>query len=81
MILANRAVSQWLAEQDVPMLYRNHTARAIAPDRETMYATMLTLGSPAAIRQRLASWLNRAEYGPALVGHFALNLPHDRRFA
>ena len=36
---------------------------------------MLTLGSPAAIRQRLASWLNRAEYGPALVGHFALNLP------
>ena len=58
MILANRAVAQWLAEQDVPMLYRNHTARAIAPDRETMYATMLTLGSPAAIRQRLASWLN-----------------------
>ena len=75
MILANRAVAQWLAEQDIPMLFRNHTARAIAPDRETMYATMLTLGSPAAIRQRLASWLNRAEYGPALVGHFALNLP------
>ena len=75
MILANRAVAQWLAEQDIPMLYRNHTARAIAPDRETMYQTMLTLGSPAAIRQRLGSWLNRAEYGPALVGHFALNLP------
>ena len=75
MILANRAVAQWLAEQDIPMLYRNHTARAIAPDRETMYQTMLTLGSPKAIRQRLGSWLNRAEYGPALVGHFALNLP------
>ena len=75
MILANRAVAQWLAEQDIPMLFRNHTARAIAPDRETMYRTMLTLGSPKAIRQRLASWLNRAEYGPALVGHFALNLP------
>ena len=75
MILANRAVAQWLAEQDIPMLFRNHTARAIAPDRETMYQTMLTLGSPAAIRQRLASWLNRAEYGPTLIGHFALNLP------
>ena len=75
MILANRAVAQWLAEQDIPMLFRNHTARAIAPDRETMYQTMLTLGPPVAIRQRLASWLNRAEYGPALVGHFALNLP------
>ena len=30
------------------------------------------MGSPKAIRQRLGSWLNRAEYGPALVGHFAL---------
>jgi ribonuclease R len=75
MILANRAVAQWLAERDLPALYRNHTARAIAPDRETMYQTMLSLGSAQAIRQRLSSWLNRAEYGPALVGHFALNLP------
>jgi ribonuclease R len=48
---------------------------AIAPDRETMYQTLLTLGSGVAIRQRLASWLNRADYGPALIGHFALNLP------
>jgi ribonuclease R len=75
MILANRAVAQWLAERDIPALYRNHTARAIAPDRETMYQTVLSLGSAQAIRQRLASWLNRAEYGPALIGHFALNLP------
>ena len=75
MILANRAVAQWLAAQDIPALYRNHTARAIAPDRETMNQTLMTLGSGAAIRKRLTSWLNRAEYGPALVGHFALNLP------
>jgi ribonuclease R len=75
MILANRAVAQWLADQDIPALYRNHTARAIAPDRETMYQTLATIGSASAIRQRLASWLNRAEYGPVLTGHFALNLP------
>jgi ribonuclease R len=75
MILANRSVALWLADRDIPALYRNHTARAIAPDRETMYQTMLSLGSAQAIRQRLASWLNRAEYGPALIGHFALNLP------
>ena len=62
------------------MLFRNHTARAIAPDRETMYQTMLTLGSPKAIRQRLASWLNRADYGPTLIGHFALNLPAYTHF-
>jgi ribonuclease R len=80
MILANRAVAQWLAEQDIPALYRNHTARAIAPDRETMYQTMLSLGSPEAIRQRLASWLNRATYDPTLVGHFALNLPAYTHF-
>jgi ribonuclease R len=80
MILANRATAQWLAEQDIPMLYRNHTAKAIAPDRETMYQTMLILGSPAAIRQRLASWLNRADYGPTLIGHFALNLPAYTHF-
>lgn len=75
MILANRAVAQWLAEQDIPALYRNHTARAIAPDRETMNQTLLTLGSGAAIHQRLHCWLNRAEYSPVLIGHFALNLP------
>jgi ribonuclease R len=75
MILANRAVAQWLAERDMPGLYRNHTARAIAPDRELMYQTLLTLGSASAIRQRLQGWLNRADYGPTLVGHFALNLP------
>ena len=64
MILANRAVAQWLADQDIPALYRNHTARAIAPDRETMNQTLMTLGSSAAIRKRLTSWLKRAEYGP-----------------
>ena len=75
MILANRAVAQWLAVQDVPALYRNHTARAIAPDRAMMNQTLMTMGSGNAIRKRLTSWLNRAEYGPALIGHFALNLP------
>jgi ribonuclease R len=80
MILANRAVAQWLADQDIPMLYRNHTAKAIAPDRETMYKEMLLLRSTADVRKRMASWLNRAEYGPALVGHFALNLPAYTHF-
>ena len=80
MILANRAVAQWLAEQDVPMLYRNHTARAIAPDRETMYQEMLLLRSAEDVRKRMGSWLNRAEYGPTLVGHFALALPAYTHF-
>ncbi|MGB8699961.1 MAG: RNB domain-containing ribonuclease [Thermosynechococcaceae cyanobacterium] len=74
MILANRAVAQWLADADLPALYRNHTARAIAPNRAAMYQAMLTLGSTTAVRQQLSNWLNRAEYSPVLIGHFALNL-------
>jgi ribonuclease R len=74
MILANRAVAQWLADADTPALYRNHTAKAIAPDREAMFQAILTIGSVSAIRKQLGHWLNRAEYGPTLIGHFALNL-------
>jgi ribonuclease R len=40
-----------------------------------MYQAMLSAGSAPAIRQQLQNWLNRAEYSPFLIGHFALNLP------
>ncbi len=74
MILANRAVAHWFAERDVLALYRNHTARTIAPEREQIMQALLTTGSMELIRQKLQNWLNKAEYGPTLVGHFALNL-------
>ena len=74
MILANRAVARWFAERDVLALYRNHTARAIAPEREAMMQALLTTGSLSLIRQQLQNWMNKAEYSPTLVGHFALNL-------
>ena len=35
---------------------------------------LLTTGSMDLIRQKLQNWLNKAEYNPTLVGHFALNL-------
>ena len=75
MILANRAVAQWFADHDILALYRNHTARAIAPERDELMNTLLTLGNTELIRQRLQNWLNRATYDPTLIGHFALNLP------
>ena len=75
MILANTVVAQWLAAADTCALYRNHTARAIAPDQTTMLQVILTLGSATALRQQLQNWLNQAEYSPTLIGHFALNLP------
>ncbi|MEN8443688.1 MAG: RNB domain-containing ribonuclease, partial [Cyanobacteria bacterium J06555_13] len=74
MILANRAVAHWFAERDVLALYRNHTAKTIAPDREQMMQALLTTGNMELIRQKLQNWLNKAEYSPTLVGHFALNL-------
>ncbi|PZD70650.1 Ribonuclease R [Acaryochloris thomasi RCC1774] len=75
MIAANTAAAQWLADRDQPALYRNHTAKAIAPGQDEMLQALLVLGSATAIRRRLQSWMNRAEYSPALIGHFALNLP------
>ena len=74
MILANRAVAHWFAERDVLALYRNHTARTIAPEREQIMQALLATGSMELIRQKLQNWLNKAEYNPTLVGHFALNL-------
>ena len=74
MILANRAVAQWFADRDVLALYRNHTAREIAPDRAEMMQALLTTGSLELIRRKLQNWLNKAEYNPTLIGHFALNL-------
>ncbi|MGB3671659.1 MAG: RNB domain-containing ribonuclease [Phormidesmis sp.] len=74
MILANRAVAHWFAERDILALYRNHTARAIAPEREQIMQALLTTGSMELVRQKLQNWLNKAEYNPTLIGHFALNL-------
>ena len=74
MILANRAVAHWFAERDILALYRNHTARTIAPEREQIMQALLTTGNMELIRQKLQNWLNKAEYSPTLVGHFALNL-------
>ena len=74
MILANRAVAHWFAERDILALYRNHTARTIAPERQQIMQALLTTGNMELIRQKLQNWLNKAEYSPTLVGHFALNL-------
>ena len=74
MILANRAVAHWFAKRDMLALYRNHTARTIAPEREQIMQALLTTGNMELIRQKLQNWLNKAEYNPTLVGHFALNL-------
>ncbi len=81
MILTNQAIAQYFAENDIPALFRNHTAKAIAPDRRVIlqdienasdYPATFNLNT---LRQRVAVSLNKASYGSELEGHYGLNLP------
>lgn len=86
MILANIAVAEYLAKRDIQALFRNHTAKAIAPDREALlmdYANSLSNSANfpiATLQSRLALTLNRATLGPTIEGHYGLNLPSYIRF-
>lgn len=79
MILANKALSLYMIEKEIPCLFRNHTVRAITPERDSLlslYETALTDGSQLErLRQQVALYFNRATYGPTLEGHYALNEP------
>ncbi|MEA5532890.1 RNB domain-containing ribonuclease [Crocosphaera sp. XPORK-15E] len=80
MILANTAVANLAEQHRLPLLYRNHTASAVAPKSKELIETLTTLGLPELIRQKLQSWLNPATYSPAVIGHFALSLPAYTHF-
>ncbi|ACB52505.1 ribonuclease II-like protein [Crocosphaera subtropica ATCC 51142] len=80
MVLANTAVASLAEEHQLPILYRNHTASAIAPESKILIETLTTLGLPELVRQKLQSWLNPAAYSPAVIGHFALCLPAYTHF-
>ncbi len=80
MILANTAVASLAEKHRLPLLYRNHTASAIAPKSKELIETLTTLGLPELVRQKLQSWLNPATYSPAVIGHFALALPAYTHF-
>jgi ribonuclease R len=74
MVLANTAVASLAETNQLPLLYRNHTASAVAPKSQEFIQILTTLGLPELIRQKLQSWLNPATYSPAVIGHFALSL-------
>ncbi|MDJ0662219.1 MAG: ribonuclease catalytic domain-containing protein [Crocosphaera sp.] len=80
MVLANTAVARLAEEHRLPILYRNHTASAIAPESKLLIETLTTLGMPELVRQKLQSWLNPAIYSPAVIGHFALCVPAYTHF-
>ena len=80
MVLANTAIAGLAEAHRLPILYRNHTASAIAPESKILIETLTTLGLPELVRQKLQSWLNPATYSPAVIGHFALCVPAYTHF-
>lgn len=81
MIMANEAVARFLLEHDVPVLFRNHTARSFCPDRSSLLSDLSAAiehpeqFSVETLRQRVVCVMNRATYSPVLLGHYGLNLP------
>lgn len=80
MILANSLVAGFCVANDIPVLYRNHQARAAAPDRSTLME-LIGQGMQGPIqgldlvRQQTHMLLEKAVYGSSLLGHYGLNLP------
>ncbi len=81
MILTNRAVAEMLALSGATGLFRNHQARAAAPDRDELLRDLNeALMNPDAhdidvMRRRMNLIMSRALYEPAIKGHYGLNLP------
>ena len=80
MILANTCVARWAVGNDVPVPFRNHTARPAAPARaELLQQLDEAMQTPVVdidvVRQRVHMLLDKASYSTALQGHYGLNLP------
>jgi len=80
MILANFLVAEFVVGHDIPVPFRNHVARAAAPDRSELMAQIQSafstpLSNLDLIRQQTHMLLDKASYGATLFGHYGLNLP------
>jgi len=79
MILANQGLAQYTAHHNIPVLYRNHTAKAAAPAREEIQRQIdLLQVDPTqvdVVRQRIHTVMNRATYDAVILGHYGLSLP------
>lgn len=82
MILANAELGRYAAEQEIPILYRTHAARAHAPSRAALLAQLdaasqvaLPEGQLDALRETTHLALGRATYSATIGSHFGLCLP------
>lgn len=81
MILFNQSIAHFFAENDIPGLYRNHTSKAVAPERDVLLNDMnnvINMGDVARLKTLVNKFtliFNKASYDPVIEGHYALNLP------
>lgn len=79
MILANTCFARYAGTHSIPVLFRNHTAKTVAPAREELLrqleAVRLDPSQIGALRQRVHMVMNRATYDPVILGHYGLSLP------
>lgn len=82
MILANQSVAEFCAENNIPVLYRNHEAKPSAPGKpnELLLQVQQAMQFPGkfnleTIRKGVNLNLQRARYERVLKGHYGLNLP------
>lgn len=78
MILTNCTIAQYMAEQGIPTLFRNHEAKQAAPAREALMQEIVALlDAPVVDLESLQKqnhlMFNRAEYGVQNIGHYGLN--------
>lgn len=80
MILTNQCFARFAATNSIPVLFRNHTAKIVAPAREEILrqldAVRLDPSQVAALRQRVHTVMNKATYDPVILGHYGLSLPY-----
>ena len=72
-ILANTLVAQWVKQQHLPIIYRNH--QPIAQDTNSLRIYMNNLAISKEERSKYYHQSGRAQYSTTNKGHFALALP------
>lgn len=79
MVLCNKGLAMFCAQNNIPMLYRNHTAKLNTPERNAILEQISTvLEEPkhlTALKERAVLWFDKANYGPNVLGHYGLNEP------
>jgi ribonuclease R len=79
MILTNKAIARFAAENNIPLLYRNHNVKSLAPGRADIIGqinnALINHNYLGALIDKIKFWFQKANYGPILEGHYGLNEP------